>query len=67
MATTVPCPNCRSPSEWSERNPFRPFCSERCKLGDLGDWFQERHHIPGPQMPDEILDEIDPEAERFRH
>jgi endogenous inhibitor of DNA gyrase (YacG/DUF329 family) len=33
--------------EWSEKSPFRPFCSERCRLMDLGEWFDERHSIPG--------------------
>jgi uncharacterized protein len=38
--------------EWSESNPFRPFCSERCRLIDLGAWLSEKHAIPGdPQTP----------------
>ncbi|HCO66084.1 DNA gyrase inhibitor YacG, partial [Alloalcanivorax sp.] len=36
-----PCPQCRKPSRWDD-NPWRPFCSERCKLIDLGDWASER-------------------------
>ena len=34
----VKCPICKKPVEWSEKNPWRPFCSERCKLIDLGEW-----------------------------
>jgi len=44
---TVKCPNCGTLVEWSEEQPWRPFCSERCKLVDLGTWFDERNRIPG--------------------
>ena len=37
---------------WSSSNPYRPFCSERCKLVDLGGWFEERFRIPGQPAPD---------------
>jgi endogenous inhibitor of DNA gyrase (YacG/DUF329 family) len=33
--------------EWSEKSPYRPFCSERCRLIDLGAWAAEEHRIPG--------------------
>ena len=46
MATTVKCPTCRRPVEWSPESPYRPFCSERCRLIDLGAWFNEQHKIP---------------------
>ena len=48
--TTVSCPTCQRPVEWSEASPFRPFCSERCRLIDLGDWMSERHAIPGEEV-----------------
>lgn len=48
MPTVVPCPNCARPVEWSDASPFRPFCSERCKLIDLGEWFNEEHRISEP-------------------
>jgi endogenous inhibitor of DNA gyrase (YacG/DUF329 family) len=32
--------------EWTSDNPWRPFCSERCKLIDLGEWASESHRIP---------------------
>jgi endogenous inhibitor of DNA gyrase (YacG/DUF329 family) len=39
MAVTVPCPICRTPAPFdAARNPWRPFCSERCKRIDLGAW-----------------------------
>ncbi len=49
--TNAPCPQCRGPSDLSASNRFRPFCSERCKLLDLGEWFEEDRRIPGPDMP----------------
>jgi endogenous inhibitor of DNA gyrase (YacG/DUF329 family) len=48
MAVTarVNCPTCRRELEW-EAAPFRPFCSERCRLIDLGAWLTEQRAIPG--------------------
>ena len=43
----VACPTCGKVVKWTQQNPFRPFCGERCKLIDLGEWAAERHHIPG--------------------
>jgi endogenous inhibitor of DNA gyrase (YacG/DUF329 family) len=48
---SVPCPTCNRPVEWSESSRWRPFCSERCKLIDLGAWASERHAIPGEPLP----------------
>ena len=42
----VACPQCGKPVEWSPRSPFRPFCSERCKLIDLGAWATEAYRVP---------------------
>ncbi|HEY7883859.1 MAG TPA: DNA gyrase inhibitor YacG [Cellvibrionaceae bacterium] len=41
------CPTCQKNVFWNEQYPFRPFCSERCKLIDLGEWANESHRIPG--------------------
>jgi endogenous inhibitor of DNA gyrase (YacG/DUF329 family) len=40
------CPQCRKQTSW-EGNPSRPFCSERCKLIDLGAWVSEDYRIAG--------------------
>jgi len=48
----VPCPTCQKPVEWSEHSTWRPFCSERCKLIDLGAWASEAHRIPGEELPE---------------
>jgi endogenous inhibitor of DNA gyrase (YacG/DUF329 family) len=48
------CPTCGRQIQWSEQFPWRPFCSERCTMVDLGAWFTERHAIPGePADPDD--------------
>lgn len=49
----VKCPTCQRDSEWSINNLYRPFCSERCKLIDLGDWAAEKHTIPVVELDDE--------------
>jgi endogenous inhibitor of DNA gyrase (YacG/DUF329 family) len=53
----VACPKCNNLSEFSASNPFRPFCSERCKLIDLGLWASERYAIPDTSQPDEMSDQ----------
>jgi endogenous inhibitor of DNA gyrase (YacG/DUF329 family) len=42
------CPVCRKETRWAD-NPFRPFCSERCRLIDLGKWASEEYRVPGDQ------------------
>ena len=43
----VRCPNCGKKVKYSPDNPFRPFCSERCRLLDLGAWAKEERTVPG--------------------
>ena len=47
----VACPTCGKSVEWRADNTWRPFCSERCKLIDLGDWLAEQHRIPDTSDP----------------
>jgi hypothetical protein len=42
----VNCPQCGKIIAWDTSNPYRPFCSERCKLIDLGQWAAESYRIP---------------------
>lgn len=56
MARVI-CPTCKREAEYSPNNKWRPFCSERCKLIDLGEWAAEKHAIP-------VVNEED-EAEEF--
>jgi endogenous inhibitor of DNA gyrase (YacG/DUF329 family) len=48
----VSCPQCGEEVEWSENSPFRPFCSERCKLIDLGQWANEGYRVAADGPPD---------------
>lgn len=50
-ARIVKCPTCNRSLAWTPENAWRPFCSERCKLIDLGDWFEERNRIPDESQP----------------
>ena len=40
------CPHCGGPASARGENAWRPFCSERCRLIDLGAWLDEGHRIP---------------------
>lgn len=43
--TVVSCPTCGKLVVWGETSPFRPFCSKRCQLIDLGEWAAEEKRI----------------------
>jgi endogenous inhibitor of DNA gyrase (YacG/DUF329 family) len=53
---TVPCPTCRQPAVFAPTNPWRPFCSERCRSVDLGAWASESYRVPAapPQDDDDV-------------
>lgn len=44
--TEVSCPTCGKTVIWNEQSPWRPFCSKRCQLIDLGEWAAEEKRIP---------------------
>lgn len=46
-----PCPRCGEAVDWNAEARWKPFCSERCKLIDLGAWLSEGHVIPGEPAP----------------
>jgi endogenous inhibitor of DNA gyrase (YacG/DUF329 family) len=49
----VKCPNCGRSVPWVNEQQSKPFCSERCKLIDLGEWATEEKRIPGqPAWPE---------------
>lgn len=47
MTRMVKCPTCGREVPWTPEQRFKPFCSERCRLIDLGAWADESHRIPG--------------------
>ncbi len=51
-----PCPICKKAVEW-ETNPFRPFCSERCRLTDLGNWALGKYSIKTENEAEEKTEE----------
>ena len=53
---TVRCPHCGGDSPWSEANTWRPFCSERCKMIDLGAWASESYRVPVQETADPLLE-----------
>jgi uncharacterized protein len=57
MPLTVPCPTCAKPVLWTPESKFRPFCSERCRLIDLGEWLEDGHVISEPLDGQSLDDE----------
>ncbi len=53
--TTVKCPTCNTPVPWTPESRYRPFCSERCRLIDLGEWFEGGRNIPGEEIDAEAI------------
>ena len=47
----IMCAYCGAMTTW-QGNPWRPFCSERCKLSDLGAWAEGKYRIPTQDAPD---------------
>lgn len=47
----VRCPACGGASPYSEANPWRPFCCERCKNHDFGAWASESYRVADPAAP----------------
>ena len=48
---SIKCPACKKTGDWLA-TPFSPFCSKRCKLVDLGQWFSEEHVVSEPLRPE---------------
>jgi len=59
------CPTCGKPTDWKD-NPFRPFCSERCKLVDFGRWVNEEYRVPDERISSDqdesLTDQVDAPA-----
>ena len=58
-APIVTCPQCGKEHRWDTSNRFRPFCSERCKLIDLGKWANEEYRV---EQREQDLPEADHQA-----
>jgi endogenous inhibitor of DNA gyrase (YacG/DUF329 family) len=53
----VPCPRCGAAAAFTADNKWRPFCSERCKMIDLGLWGSDAYRVPAEEPPDEATGE----------
>ena len=58
----VTCPTCGKHVDWTPGEKWRPFCSERCKVIDLGAWANESYRIPAVEREDDESMLGDPEA-----
>lgn len=59
---TRPCPICRKPVD-SENDAGFPFCSERCRLLDLGNWASGKYVISQPAFDESEFEGADPAAQ----
>lgn len=50
----VACPTCQKPVPWLPEQPFRPFCSERCRLIDLGEWVAGEKVLSEPAIIEDM-------------
>ncbi len=60
----VRCPQCGEDALWAPENPWRPFCSERCKQIDLGCWASDSYVIPAKAQENEVGDDFPPDLPR---
>ncbi|HEY6966074.1 MAG TPA: DNA gyrase inhibitor YacG [Burkholderiales bacterium] len=56
----VPCPRCGTQAPYAPENRWRPFCSERCRIIDLGAWASEAYRVP---VPPDAQSEAPPDAD----
>lgn len=57
MTVKADCPTCGKKDTWKPDNKFKPFCSERCKLIDLGEWASDNRRIAGDPIHQDDSDE----------
>ncbi|MFZ6017145.1 MAG: DNA gyrase inhibitor YacG [Nitrospirota bacterium] len=61
----ITCPTCKNTTTWEE-NPWRPFCSERCKLIDLGKWASEEYRIAGGKAEEDQKQRTESNAQKAK-
>lgn len=63
----IKCPKCKKEVDW-EGNEWRPFCSERCKMVDLGAWVSESYSIESDTLEDSGHDvDTDSDEDGYLH
>lgn len=58
MSRTVNCPTCGEAVVWEPASRWRPFCSERCKLIDIGAWASDAYRVEGPDTSSDDAGEV---------
>ena len=53
MNKNIPCPICKKSTRLDHSNLYRPFCSDRCRLIDLGKWVDEKYGIADTSVVDD--------------
>ena len=61
------CPICKKPADPSRANRFRPFCSERCQMTDLGTWANESYRVAGKSVEETEHPDDDLNAEDLKN
>lgn len=51
------CPRCKNAADLSDKNSYRPFCSEKCKLIDFGSWVDEDNIISRPIKSEDFYED----------
>lgn len=57
----IVCPICSKKNTWQKENPYRPFCSERCRLLDLGEWASENYRVVAKDKTEDMSEDTDQE------
>lgn len=64
MTAAVDCPTCGRRVQWTPASRWRPFCSERCKLVDLGAWASGQYTVPGDDPPNDLAESDEAQQRR---
>ena len=55
---TIDCPRCKKKFNYYS-SEFRPFCSEKCRLIDLGQWLNESYTVPVQKLSQEEAEQLE--------
>jgi uncharacterized protein len=58
-ALELQCPTCKKKVLWNNHFPHRPFCCDRCRLIDLGEWASENHRIAGDSLTKQLEEDLE--------
>ncbi len=67
MKKNLKCPTCNKLTSMESSNKFRPFCSERCRLIDLGEWMEQGYTIPDQSHDALITNDTETDDLKIKH